>query len=228
VPATSRWRISDLLLDTRRQRVWRDACEIRLPKLTYDLLVTLARCHPTVISDEDLMKDVWPDLVVAQETVSQRVKLLREALGDDSRNPRYVARLRSRGYYLVGSVAPLPDADESPVPADATAVGAATTNAQELALLETAWSAGDCDRPEWAITQVIAAEVTCGLFPNLVDPAGADAAASITQAMSKADDRAQPPPAPAVEHVLRWVWALTGAVLFIAAVIALIVLHRLP
>jgi TolB-like protein len=37
--------------------------------------------------------------------VSQRVKLLRDALGDDPRAPRYIGGLRGRGYQLVASVA---------------------------------------------------------------------------------------------------------------------------
>ena len=66
------------------------------------------------------MEDVWPGLVVGQETVSQRVKLLRDALGDDSRMPRYIGRLRGRGYYLVPTAVALGDevaGASPPVPA---------------------------------------------------------------------------------------------------------------
>jgi len=48
---------------------------------------------------------VWPGLIVSPETVNQRIKLLRDALGDDARNPRYIAGLRSRGCRLIGPVA---------------------------------------------------------------------------------------------------------------------------
>jgi len=171
LPTPSRWRVSDLLLDTRRQRVWRDGCEIPLPKLTYDLLVTLARYHPTVISDERLMKDVWPGLVVSQETISQRVKLLRDALGDDSRNPRYITRLRSRGYHLIGPVESLSDGDDLPPPAATAEVQAPITAEEELSLLEPEWRVEECDRPEWAVTQVIAKAVTAEMFSSLVAPA---------------------------------------------------------
>ena len=106
-PSISRWRISDLVLDTRRQRVWRGEEEIPLPKLTYALFVALVRRCPDVVSDEDLMKVVWPGVIVSPETVSQRVKLLRQALKDDPRAPRYVGRLRSRGYHLVPTAVPI-------------------------------------------------------------------------------------------------------------------------
>jgi len=186
VPAPARWRVSDLLLDTRRQRIWRDSHEIPLPKLTYDLFVALVRCHPTVISDGELMRTVWPGLVVSQETISQRVKLLRDALGDDSRQPRYIARLRSRGYYLVGTVEALPDVDEPQLTVEPAQVGAQTedpmtsaedplTSTGELALLEPEWCPAARDRPEWAVTQVIPLDIVSGIFPNLAELAAPDA-----------------------------------------------------
>jgi TolB-like protein len=48
---------------------------------------------------------VWPGIVVSPETVSKRVTLLRDALGDDPKAPRYIAGLRGRGYQVVAHVA---------------------------------------------------------------------------------------------------------------------------
>jgi tetratricopeptide (TPR) repeat protein len=41
---------------------------------------------------------------VSDETLTQRVALLRRALGDDARNPRYVRAVRGRGYQLIPPV----------------------------------------------------------------------------------------------------------------------------
>ncbi len=98
------YRVGDLLIDTGRQQVTRDGNAIALPKLSYDLLITLVRAAPNLLSNDQLMSEVWPKLVVSPETVSQRVKLLRDALGDDPRNPRYVEGLRGRGYRLIPPV----------------------------------------------------------------------------------------------------------------------------
>jgi TolB-like protein/DNA-binding winged helix-turn-helix (wHTH) protein/Tfp pilus assembly protein PilF len=98
------YELSDLVIDVARQRVTRAAAEIALPKLSFDLLLVLIRAAPAVVSNDDLMAQVWPGLVVSPETVSQRVKLLRDALGDDPRAPRYIAGLRGRGYRLIPEV----------------------------------------------------------------------------------------------------------------------------
>jgi TolB-like protein/DNA-binding winged helix-turn-helix (wHTH) protein len=98
------YRVGDLIIDTGRQRVTRDGNAIALPKLSYDLLIALVRAAPNLLSIDALMAEVWPRLVVSPETVSQRIKLLRDALGDDPRNARYVEGLRGRGYRLIPTV----------------------------------------------------------------------------------------------------------------------------
>src|SRR6185503_12261684 len=66
------------------------------------------------------MTRVWHGAVVSPETISQRAKLLRDALGDDSRQPRYVASVRGRGYRLVADVTPLlPPVAHAALPASA-------------------------------------------------------------------------------------------------------------
>jgi TolB-like protein/DNA-binding winged helix-turn-helix (wHTH) protein len=107
--------VGDLYVDIGQQRVTRAGSDIGLPNLSFQLLVALVRAAPNVLSNESLMTQVWPGLVVSPETVSKRVNLLREALGDDAREPRYITGVRSRGYRLIASVtrategAPLPN-----------------------------------------------------------------------------------------------------------------------
>ena len=114
------YEIGDLLLDVGTVSVTRSGQTIDLPALSFDLLVWLARKAPAVISRQDLLDLVWPDIVVGEETLKQRVRLLRRALGDDSRQPRYIGAVRGKGYKLLPRVVPLqldqpPDDDPSPL-----------------------------------------------------------------------------------------------------------------
>ena len=104
-PARSRYRIGDLLVDVGQARVSRDGIELPVPKLSFDLLIALIEAAPNVVAIDTLMERVWPTLVVSPETVSQRVKLLRDALDDDAKQPRYIAGVRGRGYRLIAQVA---------------------------------------------------------------------------------------------------------------------------
>ena len=49
---------------------------------------------------------------------------------------------------------------------------------EELALLEPEWCPGACDRPEWAVTQVIPLDTVSGIFLNLAATALPDAEAA--------------------------------------------------
>jgi TolB-like protein/DNA-binding winged helix-turn-helix (wHTH) protein len=119
--------VGDLTVDVGQQRVTRAGSDIGLPNLSFQLLVALVRAAPNVLSNDSLMTQVWPGLVVSPETVSKRVNLLRETLGDDPREPRYITGVRSRGYRLIAPVsrptegAPLPNLP-TPIPEGSTRV----------------------------------------------------------------------------------------------------------
>jgi TolB-like protein/DNA-binding winged helix-turn-helix (wHTH) protein len=113
-----KYSVGDLTIDTGRQLVSRDGGSIALPKLSFDLLLALVRAAPNVVSLDELMRLVWPGIIVSPETVSQRVKLLRDALGDDPREPRYIAGLRGRGYQVIAAVKEL---ETDPIASAATA-----------------------------------------------------------------------------------------------------------
>src|ERR1700675_361512 len=96
----------DLHVDVGLQRVTRAGINITLPDLSFQLLLALIRVAPNVLSNDLLMARVWPGQIVSPETVAKRVNLLREALGDEAKDPRYIAGVRSRGYRLVAPVSP--------------------------------------------------------------------------------------------------------------------------
>jgi TolB-like protein/DNA-binding winged helix-turn-helix (wHTH) protein/Tfp pilus assembly protein PilF len=98
------YRVEDLVVDAGRVAVMRADVGLPLPKLSFDLLLALIEAAPRVLSPDELMDRVWPGLVVSPETVSQRIKLLRDSLGDDSKSPRYIAGVRGRGYRLIPAV----------------------------------------------------------------------------------------------------------------------------
>jgi pentatricopeptide repeat protein len=106
-PEPTGYRIDDLTLDIGLQRLTRGDEVIPLPALSFDLLLALAREAPNVLTYERLMELVWPGVVVNPETVTQRVKLVRDAIGDDPQQPRYIARVRSRGYRLLPPAIPV-------------------------------------------------------------------------------------------------------------------------
>ncbi|RLA28971.1 MAG: hypothetical protein DRR11_15960 [Gammaproteobacteria bacterium] len=93
--------IGDLLLDVNQRLLWRGREKIRLPKLSYELLLALVRHAPGIVSTDQLLTEVWGDVVVGEETVKQRISLLRQALGESIECPAYIESIRGVGYRLV-------------------------------------------------------------------------------------------------------------------------------
>jgi TolB-like protein/DNA-binding winged helix-turn-helix (wHTH) protein/Tfp pilus assembly protein PilF len=125
--------VGDLRVDVGQQRVLRADRDIELPNLSFRLLEALVEAAPNVLSHEVLMARVWPGLVISPETVNKRVKLLRDALGDDAHEPRYIAGVRSRGYRLVASVSRAGNHPAMAATATATAaIADQVTNAERV------------------------------------------------------------------------------------------------
>ncbi|HEY4974082.1 MAG TPA: winged helix-turn-helix domain-containing protein, partial [Steroidobacteraceae bacterium] len=104
------------MVDIGLGRVTRGDADIALPKLSFELLLALIRAAPNLLTLEALMGQVWPGLVVSPETVTQRIKILRNVLGDDPKRPRYIAGLRGRGYRIVAEVTPLGEIPATQLP----------------------------------------------------------------------------------------------------------------
>jgi DNA-binding winged helix-turn-helix (wHTH) protein/Flp pilus assembly protein TadD len=100
----TRYLIDDLNLDVQRGELTRHGEVLTLPKLSYDLLVALAQASPALLSQQELMLQIWPDRVIGDETLKQRVKLLRRSLSDNASDPQYIEAVRGRGYRLIPEV----------------------------------------------------------------------------------------------------------------------------
>jgi len=99
------YHFEDLTLDVGRRRVWRGSDALPLTNLTFELLRVLVEAAPNVVSHDELAEKVWgPRRVVTPETLSQRVMVLRHALGDSADQPRYIEGLRGQGYRLIPEV----------------------------------------------------------------------------------------------------------------------------
>ena len=99
-----RYQIDDLVLDTRLGTLQRDEQEIPLPQLSYRLWCVLVQQAPAIVSQDELMEKVWGEQIVSDETLKQRIKLLRQALGDTPQTPKYIESVRGRGYRCIAEV----------------------------------------------------------------------------------------------------------------------------
>jgi transcriptional activator of cad operon len=73
------------------------------------LLLCLADHAGEVVSIDDLLNQVWSDVIVAPDSVYQAVTSLRRLLGDDPKQPTYIETVPRLGYRIVAPVSPWVD-----------------------------------------------------------------------------------------------------------------------
>src|ERR1039457_6004689 len=113
-PGNSVLRIGALRVDPALDEICMDGTTIKLEPRAMRLLVCLAGHAGQVVSVEQLLDEVWSDVVVNPDSVYQAVAMLRRVLGDDAKDPTYIANVLRRGYRLVAPVAPWVDAPALP------------------------------------------------------------------------------------------------------------------
>lgn len=70
------------------------------------LLVVLAERAGEVVSIDELLDQVWSGVTVTQDSVYQAVASLRRLLGDDPKEPAYIATVPRLGYRMLADVGP--------------------------------------------------------------------------------------------------------------------------
>ena len=115
-----------------RDEIERDGACIKLEPRTMRLLLTLAQQPGALVSTEQLLDTVWPEVVVCQSSLYQAMAQLRRAIGDDTDNPAYIVTVPRRGYRLIAAVSNV----AAPAPAAAIPATDGATDASACAAVQ--------------------------------------------------------------------------------------------
>ncbi|MBV8804718.1 MAG: winged helix-turn-helix domain-containing protein, partial [Sinobacteraceae bacterium] len=95
----AQWRVDPAL-----DEISRDGKTVKLEPRAMRVLVCLAEHAGEVVSVNQLLDTAWKDLIVTSSSVYVAVAALRRALGDDPKDPTYIANVLRRGYRLVAPI----------------------------------------------------------------------------------------------------------------------------
>jgi transcriptional activator of cad operon len=105
------WRV-----DPIRGEISRAGETARLEARTMRLLLCLAERAGEVVSIDELLDQVWAGVIVTPDSVYQAVASLRRILGDNPKQPVYIATVPRLGYRMVATVEPVANGAASPEP----------------------------------------------------------------------------------------------------------------
>src|SRR5215471_709041 len=104
--ATTMLRVGDWCVSPAAGQISRNGETVRLEMRTMRVLVCLAEHAGDVVSIDDLLDAAWAGVNVSPDSVYQAVASLRRLLGDDPKQPSYIATVPRLGYQMVAKVEP--------------------------------------------------------------------------------------------------------------------------
>ena len=93
--------VGGISLDTKKHEVKVDGEQVVLTLKEFELLEKLMRNQGIVLTRDQLLTEIWGyDFDGETRTVDVHVRTLRQKLGDDPSNPKYIKTVRGVGYVL--------------------------------------------------------------------------------------------------------------------------------
>src|SRR5499427_4714286 len=94
----------EFTLDVRRARLLRAGSEIKLRPKPFEVLKYLVNHPDRIVTKEELIRAVWPDAFVTDDSLVQCLREVRKALGDEKQV--FIKTVPRRGYMFAADVYP--------------------------------------------------------------------------------------------------------------------------
>jgi TolB-like protein len=102
MPEGDSYRFDRFIVDLRSACLRRDGIVVPLRPKSFDVLVYLVRNPGRLIAKGELIDNVWPNVIVTENSLTQCIKDVREVLGDDTQS--VIETVAKRGYLFAPSV----------------------------------------------------------------------------------------------------------------------------
>ena len=140
--AAAAYRFGPFVVDRTAYRVFEDGRPLELTPKLLDLLIHLIENAGNLVTKEALLDALWPGANVTDKALAQAVSELRQALGDDAGDPRFIKTVARRGYRFVAAVEPIASQED---PASAEPASAERDDLQSIAVLDFTNVTGDAE-----------------------------------------------------------------------------------
>jgi DNA-binding winged helix-turn-helix (wHTH) protein len=85
-------------VNSNTRQLLREEEEVHLSPKAFDLLCALIASHPDVVTKDELLSRIWQGAYVIEANLNVLVREVRQALGDNAQEPRFVQTVHGRGF----------------------------------------------------------------------------------------------------------------------------------
>lgn len=103
-PATDAITFGPFQLRANERLLTKEGVVVELGARAYDILIALTSAPNEIVTKQDLMSRVWPEVVVEEGSLRFHMNSLRKALGDGRDGARFIKTLSGRGYCFVAAI----------------------------------------------------------------------------------------------------------------------------
>ena len=119
------YRFAPFRLDPVNQCLWRGTEQISLSPKAFSVLLYLAGRPGRLVTKQELLDAIWPDIHVTEGVLKRAVLEVRKALADPADEPLFIQTLHRRGYRFVAAGAGQEQRAGHAIPAESGIVGRA-------------------------------------------------------------------------------------------------------
>src|ERR1700734_2428589 len=117
------FRFGEFQIDALARTLRRKEEIVTLNRRAFDVLLYLVQNPGKVVSRDELLKNVWSDTFVDENSLAQSISVLRRALEEKPGDNSYIVTLPGRGYQFVSQVQVVAPENFAAVPDAAAVVG---------------------------------------------------------------------------------------------------------
>ena len=99
------YRFDNFVLDTDQFSLLQHGNSLNVEPQVIELIQYLLENHGRMVSRDELNQEIWHGRVVSDSALSTRIKLARQALGDDGRLQKYIRTVHKKGFAFNNDVA---------------------------------------------------------------------------------------------------------------------------
>ncbi|MEX2962171.1 winged helix-turn-helix domain-containing protein [Microbulbifer sp. TYP-18] len=97
---TIQYWVGDFFIDLSRNQITQNKQSQTIPPKALAVLTYLAKHQQKVVSQDELLAEIWPDTIVTPNTLQRSIAQLRKALGEDRKLKSYIKTHAKQGYSL--------------------------------------------------------------------------------------------------------------------------------
>src|SRR5262245_60965336 len=108
------WAFEEFQVMTEMRLLLAGGKPVPLTSKAFDTLEVLIENRDRVVTKDELLRSVWPDVEVEEGNLTQQIFLLRKALGETAQQPRHIVTIPGHGYRFTARVSAISKAAAAP------------------------------------------------------------------------------------------------------------------